>query len=166
MIYFQFNVNDTKIREFFLYQGMLQEMESLRETHRPLWGKMTPLQMIRHLIHSFEISTGSNEVVIKMPETTAEKRKKFLYNNNPTPHEVENPIFEQGQIIYNFESLAEGILSLSRSVKKFRHLKKHEPENIHFHPVFGWLNMMDWERAHYKHCYHHLLQFSLIFPDP
>ncbi len=35
----------------------------------------------------------------------------------------------------------------------------------HMHPLFGRLGGKDWERVHYKHCFHHLLQFGLIFQE-
>jgi len=34
------------------------------------------------------------------------------------------------------------------------------------HPIFGELSHEEWHRVHYKHIYHHLLQFSLIAPSP
>lgn len=160
----RFDVNDPVIRKFFLYERLLDLLVNLSEQHRPLWGRMTASQMVEHLTRAFEISTGIGEVVIRIPEYLAEQRKKFLYDNRPTPHEVPNPLLSDNSYLYSFNSLDEGRVALSGALIRFR--KEHEADTsaVHFHPIFGFLNMVEWERAHYKHCYHHLLQFSLIHP--
>lgn len=160
----QFDVNDPVIRKFFLYERMMDLLVNLTEQRHPLWGRMTARQMVEHLTRTFEISTGIGEVVVRIPESLTERRKKFLYDDRPTPHEVSNPLLSEGSYLYSFKSLDEGRVALSGALIRFR--KEHEADSsaIHFHPIFGFLDMAEWERAHYKHCYHHLLQFSLIHP--
>jgi hypothetical protein len=36
------------------------------------------------------------------------------------------------------------------------------PGALHTHPVFGLIGAHDWERAHFKHVFHHLVQFGLV----
>jgi hypothetical protein len=33
------------------------------------------------------------------------------------------------------------------------------------HPLFGPIGAEEWTRVHFKHAYHHLLQFALIDGD-
>ena len=35
-------------------------------------------------------------------------------------------------------------------------------EQVSTHPIFGPIGYDEWHRTHYKHTYHHLLQFGLI----
>ena len=35
-------------------------------------------------------------------------------------------------------------------------------EQLYTHPIFGPIGYEEWHRTHYKHAYHHLLQFGLI----
>lgn len=39
--------------------------------------------------------------------------------------------------------------------------KDNSPREI-MNPVFGLIGVEDWHRHHYKHFYHHLLQFNMI----
>jgi oxepin-CoA hydrolase/3-oxo-5,6-dehydrosuberyl-CoA semialdehyde dehydrogenase len=158
----RFDVNNPEIRKFFLYEQLMELLVNLSEQHRPLWGRMTARQMVEHLTRSFEISTGIGEQIIDIPGSLAERRKRFLYDNTPTPHEVPNPLLSDSNYLYSFKSLDEGLMALSGALIRFRKEQEADSSAVHFHPIFGFLNMAEWERAHYKHCYHHLLQFSLI----
>jgi oxepin-CoA hydrolase/3-oxo-5,6-dehydrosuberyl-CoA semialdehyde dehydrogenase len=159
-----FDVNDLDIRESFLYIHLMVILEDLTERHSPAWGRMSALQMVEHLTRSFEISTGNGEVVVPIQAQLVERRKKFLYTNIPTPQEVPNPLLSDGKFSYRIKNLYEGREGLSAALNRFREELRHNPEAEHYHPIFGWLNMVEWERAHYKHSYHHLLQFELIQP--
>jgi hypothetical protein len=162
MYHILFDVNDPEIRQDFLKNVLMNAIRDLKEPIHALWGKMTTRQMVEHLIWTFQLSTGKSAETHTVPEDQADYRKKFLFNNRPTPHEVSNPMLEGGLPPYRFSSLEEAKRTLYEEVNQFlKHLRDF-PEAIRPHPIFGELSMEEWERAHYKHGYHHLLQFGLV----
>lgn len=160
-----FDVNNSEIRQHFLENTLMEAIGELDDRREPLWGKMTARQMVEHLIWAFELSTGKSKIICDLSPEQQAQRKPFLYNNRPTPHEVPNPELEKGLPSARFIHLATARKKLGEEVVAFM---EHNPDNPNLeydHPIFGKLNREEWERAHYKHTFHHLLQFGLI-PDP
>ena len=162
MIVIPFDVNDNKLRETFLDQLFTDCIDCLVEDARPHWGKMTPQHMIEHLVWAFECSTGIIEVPCCTPENLLERTKRFLYDNRQTPHDFKNPLLDENPPSLRFSSFADAKAALHRELTRFVcHFHEH-PIVIHVHPIFGPLGAEEWQRSHFKHCYHHLLQFGLI----
>jgi hypothetical protein len=61
-----------------------------------------------------------------------------------------------------FSMIPESLSALEKVLTKFLLNYKRNPEKVLVHPVFGAINLEEWHRSHFKHCYHHLLQFDLI----
>lgn len=160
------DVNNLEIRHHFLAYTLMDAIQKLTEQSRPLWGQMTAQQMVEHLIWAFELSTGKSEITNNLPADLLEKRKKFLYINQSTPHEVPNPELERGLPPNRFASLEEAKNKLREELSAFLNFFPGSAGIVYEHPIFGKLSSEEWERAHYKHAYHHLLQFGLIHaPD-
>lgn len=157
-----FDVNNSEIRRHFLEHTLMEAIGGLDERREPLWGKMTARKMVEHLIWAFELSTGKSKIICDLSQEQQAQRKPFLYNNRPTPHEVPNPELEKGLPSPRFIHLEAARKRLGEEVVAFM---EHNPNQEYDHPIFGKLSREEWERAHYKHTFHHLLQFGLI-PDP
>jgi len=162
MILVPFDVNNTEVRQHFLKQTLLDAMNSLTERTQPLWGRMTAQHMVEHLTWTFELSTGRTEVHRDIPENLIARTKKCLYDNTPTPHDFKNPILSENPRPLRFESLADSKNVLREEMNRFLDHIPEKLEVIHNHPLFGPLRSDEWQRCHFKHCYHHLLQFGLI----
>jgi len=160
-----FNVNNRETLRHFLMHTVMEAIGRLDEGCQSRWGKMTARQMVEHLIWAFELSNGQSKIICDLPREQQARRKMFLYNNQPTPHEVPNPELENGLPPNRYIDLEEAREKLGEQVHAF--MKKLTDNHLfeYDHPIFGKLNREDWERAHYKHTFHHLLQFGLI-PDP
>ena len=157
-----FDVNDDKLRETFFDQLLTDRIVCLAENAPPLWGKMTPQHMIEHLVWAFECSTGTIELPCRTPENLLERAKTFLHDNRQTPHDFKNPLLDENPPPFRFSSFADAKAALHWELTRFVvHFREH-PIAIHVHPIFGPLGAEEWQRSHYKHCYHHLLQFGLI----
>ncbi len=162
MIAIPFDVNDEKLRKKFFDQLFNDCIASLDENIPPLWGKMTPQHMIEHLVWAFECSTGILEVPCRTPANLLERAKRFLYDNKPTPHDFKNPLLGEIPPPFRFTNFADAKDTLYKEAARFvDHFREH-PNAIQVHPVFGPLDVKEWQRSHFKHCYHHLLQFGLI----
>ena len=156
-----FDVNDPELRERFLRHLLLDALTALQADARPGWGKMTAQQMVEHLAWAFELSTGQVQTECPVPEAQRERLKAFLYDNRPTPHEFMNPVLAAGLPPSRHAGLTEARAALQVEAERFLRQAGAAPSAAHTNPVFGPLGAEEWARAHFKHGYHHLLQFGL-----
>jgi hypothetical protein len=162
MIAIRFDVNDSELRATFFRRLLFDALAPLRADARPCWGRMTAQQMVEHLVWAFELSTARTQVGCPIPEAQRERLKAFLYDNRPTPREFMNPALTAGLPPMRHTGLPEAIASLRTEVDRFVQQAIANPVVVHTHPVFGRIGMEDWARSHFKHAFHHLLQFGLI----
>ncbi len=162
MITVPFNVNDTKIRQEFLRHGIMEALCSLNAHAGARWGGMSAQHMVEHLLWTFEFSTGDTDVHRDVPPAVADRMKKFLYDDRPTPREFKNPLLGDTPPPLRCDSLEESIGALQNALNRFLDLYAENPKAVYDHPLFGPLNGEEWERALFKHCYHHFLQFGII----
>jgi len=157
-----FEVNDPDLRDRFLRHLLFDALSALRDDTRPGWGKMTAQQMVEHLIWAVDLSTGKAEAECTFPEAQRERLKAFLSDNRPTPREFQNPALAAGRPSLRHAGTADATVALRREVALFLDQAASAPGAARMHPVFGPIATEEWARSHFKHCYHHLLQFGLI----
>ena len=157
-----FDVNDPDVRETFLRHHLFEALMPLHDDTRPRWGRMTAQQMVEHLLWAFELSNGAAHAECPIPEPQRQRLKAFLHDNRPTPREFMNPVLTAGLSPLRHKGLAEAVASLRAAVNHFVQRAASTPDATQMHPVFGPTGMDEWARAHFKHTYHHLLQFGLV----
>jgi hypothetical protein len=162
MLTYPFEVNDSNIRNIFLEEKFFNAVSAINKEAKALWGKMSSQHMVEHLLWSFEISTGTTEVICRIPVHMLDRMKKFLYQNSPTPFNFKNPSLGEEPPGLRFPGISEALSALESELEKFLKNYNKNPEMIFIHPLFGEINLEEWHRSHFKHCYHHLLQFNLI----
>jgi hypothetical protein len=162
MIDIPFDVKDEKLRHEFFTDILPQAVNNLDEHTSPFWGKMTAQHMIEHLIWTFDISAGNIEVSCRTPENMFPRIKLFLQNNKESPHDFKNPLLGEYPPALQYTNFIDAKNALIDKLTKFLDHFKSYPEAIHIHPLFGPLGNDEWQRTHFKHCYHHLLQFGII----
>lgn len=160
-----FDVNDPEVRETLLRRRLLEALAALRASARPQWGRMTAQEMVEHLLWAFELSTGEAQAGCPIPEPQRQRAKAFLYDNRPTPREFMNPVLAAGLPPLRHDGLTEAMASLRTAANQFLGQAASAPDITRTHPVFGPIGMDEWARAHFKHTYHHLLQFGLLSAD-
>jgi hypothetical protein len=157
-----FEVNDPELRERFFRHLLFDALSGLRENAPAAWGKMAAEQMVEHLLWAFEVSTGRAQAECSFPAEQRERFKTFLYDNRPTPHDFQNPALAAGLPPLRYAGLAAATAALRVEVDRFLREAAATPATARMHPVFGPIGAEEWARSHFKHCYHHLLQFGLI----
>jgi oxepin-CoA hydrolase/3-oxo-5,6-dehydrosuberyl-CoA semialdehyde dehydrogenase len=162
MIAIPFDVNDNKLRASFFNHHLLDAIADLTEQTPPLWGNMTAQHMLEHLIWAFQCSTGTIVLACHTPENLLERAKRFLYDTRQTPHSFKNPELGENASSLLFSSFADTNTALRKELTHFLEHFRSQPGAVHVHPIFGPLGAEEWQRSHFKHCYHHLLQFGLI----
>jgi hypothetical protein len=157
-----FDVNDDELRTAFFDQYLAEALAGLSEHTPPHWGNMSARHMVEHLLWAFECSTGELTLPCRTPEKLLERVKAFLHDNRPTPREFKNPLLGPAPPPYRFTNLTDALAALDSEVIRFTGHFLEQPGAFHVHPIFGPLGAQEWQRSHFKHCYHHLLQFGLV----
>jgi hypothetical protein len=157
-----FDVNDNSLRESFLTDTLIRSISETDEHALPRWGSMTAQNMLEHLMWTFQCSTGKIVLPCHTPENLLERTRRFLYDDRQTPIDFKNPLLGELPLPYQFSGFAEAKSATRSEVESFLDHYQSDPTVIHIHPIFGPLDGDQWHRAHFKHCYHHLLQFNLI----
>ncbi|MFK7843704.1 MAG: DUF1569 domain-containing protein [Rhodothermales bacterium] len=160
-----FDVNDASLRHEFINDQMLEVLNRLDEDTPALWGRMSAQHMLEHLIWTFNVSIGRAAGRCDFTKARQRIMKQFIYTNMATPHQFENPLLPAHPLPMEFADINAAKLALSKAVTAFSSYYLANPEAEHIHPLFGRLGREDWERVHYKHCFHHLSQFGLISQD-
>lgn len=160
-----FDVNDSALRALFFHPLLGEALARLDAGARPRWGAMTAQQMVEHLQWGFEVSTGRVVLECPVPEAKRARMKPFLFDGTPMMHDFRNPALAAGLPALRHSGLPEARAGLATEVRRFLDYERESADAVHTHPVFGPLTVEEWSRAHFKHAYHHLLQFHLI-DDP
>jgi oxepin-CoA hydrolase/3-oxo-5,6-dehydrosuberyl-CoA semialdehyde dehydrogenase len=159
------DVNNHELRLRFLQDLVPENLASLRDWTEPNWGQMTAQQMVEHLLWAFEISNGRAHVDCSVPESKRERMKAILYDDRCMPRNFKNPTLVAGLPPLRYPGIQEAKAALAAEVEHFLLAFATESEGLRTHPVFGAIGVDEWSRVHFKHCYHHLLQFGLLGLD-
>ncbi len=157
-----FDVNDDKLRESFFEHDLMSIISKLDSKTSPIWGNMGAQHMVEHLAWAFRCSTGTIKLTCHTPENLIDRVKKFLYDNRETPRSFRNPELGESPPPLQFSSFEDARIMLAAELNRFMDHFHEEPGAINIHPIFGPLGAEEWQRSHFKHCHHHLLQFGLI----
>jgi len=125
----------------------------------PLWGKMTPQQMVEHLIDQVQYTNGTKIPTCDVSEEEAYQRKqKGLDLQYEIPRNIVLGTLPE---TYQYENLEAAINQLMTELELFDEYFK-EPGKTELHGGFGPMNYQEWQIWHGKHFTHHFKQFGLI----
>lgn len=155
-------IDNTRLREEFITEILPLCVKSLKKQTEPVWGIMKAQHMIEHLFKAFEISTGNLRVRCTLPEKKIKDFQAFLYSDKPMPRGIKNPALGDKLPELLFPDLEEAKDQLLNEVQYFWTYYEKHPDATQISPFFGELNAEQWQRYHFKHCFHHLSQFGLV----
>jgi len=128
----------------------------------PLWGSLTPLQLLEHLVETIEYSNGKKQTDCTSSKGVAEKRKQYMiYTDAEIPMGIKTPKKEDDPPFATFADVPDGIAALNIELDTFEKYFAIEGATA-VHPGFGELNYDEWQVFHGKHFTHHLKQFGLL----
>lgn len=157
-----YDVNDAPARASFLDAIAPRLLAALRAEAPPGWGWMSAQQMVEHLSWVFDLSTGAAQVECNVWRAKQVLLKAFLYVNIHAPRHIRNPALEGGLPALRWPGLPEAIADWNRARRRFSEADEPARSTPFMHPVLGPLVHEEWSRFHFKHVYHHLLQFRLL----
>jgi oxepin-CoA hydrolase/3-oxo-5,6-dehydrosuberyl-CoA semialdehyde dehydrogenase len=139
-------------------------LNKLTEDTKPLWGTMTPQQMVEHLEYTYRIASGAiQDFDIATPAKILEKVHATLYNYDKMPRQYDFPLAEKSKIKETkYDSLEVAKIKLIESREAYLEFFKENPEAVLKNAVFGNMNRYEWYLLERKHLNHHFEQFGLI----
>lgn len=130
----------------------------LREEDLPLWGRMTALQMVRHLSCAYEVALGDRSVApLKASLPSPVMKWVALRSGLRWPKNVQTT----PELIRMIEEECSG--SFAELVKEAGERMELVAKGTRWqtgHPMFGPMSAKDWMRWGYLHADHHLRQFG------
>jgi hypothetical protein len=157
-----FMPDDPDYRIAFLGSTMFEALPRLGDEQQPLWGRMTPHQMVEHLLWAFELATGAAICECLVPEERRQLYRPFITNERRNQRNVPNPALATGLPPLRYPDLRTSLAVLRSEVGVFLEIWSSSPATARIHPMLGPMDMEEWSRVLYKHCFHHLSQFSLV----
>jgi hypothetical protein len=164
-IQLSYDVNDPDIRETLFQETLTKCIDTLDEDKEPNWGKMSAQHMIEHLIFAFQMSTDKLDLECNTPEEKRAKLQAFLNINRPMPKGFTNPLTGTELLDLKYPSLERAKAKLKEEIQYYLTYYQNNPDATEINPTFGKLGREQWQKFHFKHCFHHLSQFDLIRQD-
>ena len=148
------NIFDTKETDL-----VIDRINNLSPTTRPLWGKMSADQMLAHCNVTYEMTfedkhpkpNGFAKFMLKLfVKNTVVSNKPYKRNSRTAPQ----------FLITNAKNFVEEKARLTDYLKKTQSLGENHFDGKESHS-FGKLNKQEWNNMFYKHLDHHLTQFGV-----
>jgi hypothetical protein len=138
-------------------QEIINRINKLTSSSKPIWGKMTVDQMLSHCISPIDVSFGTVQLKIPflMRMMGRLMKKSWLdspeFNKNtPTAKEFIR------KETYDFDATKAELIEKVKKLSEGFHVIK-----LSIHPFWGKLNEADWNKLQWKHLDHHLRQFGV-----
>ncbi|MBA3898835.1 MAG: DUF1569 domain-containing protein [Bacteroidetes bacterium] len=134
----------------------------LTSSHKPVFGKLDPQQMLEHLSVTLRMSNGKEKHAQFTPDDRLEGYRRFLMSDKEMPEGSKVPFMSDEAPAYLNASIVEAKTELMYELKDFINHFTTNPNANEMHPIFGNLNQQEWLRLHGKHFLHHFKQFGLV----
>ena len=139
-------------------EKMINRINQLIPDSKPLWGKMTPAQMLTHLQKPLEVAFGDLNLKHSFIGFLFGKMaKKKMLGEGPFSKNLPTDASFKITNDRNFEQEKAKTISLVKTMVE----KGPAGITTNAHPFFGKMNVTEWDTLQYKHLDHHLQQFGV-----
>ncbi len=143
-------------------KNLNSHLSKLQPDALPLWGTLTPIALMEHLITTIEYTNGKKITVCNLTPEQIEKRKQaVIYSDAELPMGIKTPVSRDDPAVTTFDTLPEAVAALNIELDAFEKYFATEGATS-IHPGFGELHYNEWLIFHGKHFTHHMRQFGLI----
>lgn len=141
----------------------IDRISKLTADTQPVFGSLTPQQMVEHLTMTIKASNGKIQATQR---TSAEDGAKFkagmIYTDMEFPMGIKTPTIPDGPPVYVNANIATAIEALKAELQDFEAYYANNPDASPVHARLGVLNHKEWLTFHGKHFTHHFKQFELV----
>lgn len=144
----------------------LSRLRVMDSATAPLFGRMTAIEMISHLMGSLNLTFYEKEILMEVPTDKVGKAQAFLSSEHMIRPGATQPAFyrELSPVSVSAEDWQKRLAELDALYQKMvSELELASDDWRKDHPKFGRLNKDQWWQFQGKHFYHHLSQFG-IYP--
>lgn len=138
------------------HRELQDRVQQLRTDQKPVWGRMSTVQMVAHLADSLRMASGELEVAPKKVPFRYSPLKEFVLYVLPIPKDLptspELIARKPGDFTAEVAELRDQLNGL---VQRGAEALASE------HPAFGRLSARQWGVLIYRHMDHHLRQFGV-----
>lgn len=135
-------------------------LDRLNPQQEPLFGIMTPQEMVEHLLFFVEISSGLHPQVQFFSDDRALKNKQYLiYGEQELSPGIKMPLLNGMPQDLQCKNLTEANAALVHATVQFNQAADTAD---YVHPALGLMSRAEWKIFHDKHFTHHFKQFGLI----
>jgi hypothetical protein len=139
-------------------QAILDRLARLTPEHPRHWGRMQPAELLPHLAAGLRVALGE----VALPGSPAGGLREALWrylaiHHLPWPKgKVQSPAGAFSAPSLGWERDREFVVEL---IERFA---SASPDRLGLsHPMFGRMNLRDWDVLQYRHLDHHLRQFGV-----
>jgi hypothetical protein len=156
--------NYTKMNNtHFIKEEIPVLLQNLKAETTAKWGIMNAQNMVEHLGLLFYVSTGKPTVRISTPADKIERFQAFLMSERVFQRNFKAVDLPANNTVpLKYKDLAAAQEKLMQQINAFYATFQNDAEKTVAHPVFGMLNLAQWEQFHRKHTQHHFRQFGLL----
>lgn len=141
-------------------KSLVERLLRIPEDRQPLWGTMTPVEMMSHCTTAVRMAFGDIPAKVRMAPWQASLARLFFIDlfpfpkNSPTAPELDPK--KKMPLSADFESARTALVDALHRINA-------APDNHEFamHPLFRKMNRNQWGKLMYKHMDHHLRQFGV-----
>ena len=138
---------------------LVKRSQQLTLASQPLWGSMTPVEMLRHCSEAIHASLTPRP--FDTPPTFRQKVVKFMMINviPKLPKGAKAPWYINMQLQpFTLESFEKELENFEKAVHTFQ---SHSTPITNKHPYFGTMSNKEWGIVSWMHMDHHLRQFGV-----
>lgn len=139
-------------------QEIINRINQLTPESKGKWGKMSVDQMLSHCIAPIDFAFGNTEIKVNFLMQLLGRivKGKMLKSETFKKDSPTAPSFIRKDH-YDFEATKNELIEkVQRFGKEGHSVIKNQK-----HPFFGTMTYNEWDRLHYMHLNHHLIQFGV-----
>ncbi|MEZ4948046.1 MAG: hypothetical protein R2784_01420 [Saprospiraceae bacterium] len=150
------------IRKEFFEKDMPVLMDKLSADMEPQFGLMRPQHMVEHLVWVLKASNGKLDLPIKNKPERIPQFVAFLDTDIAIMPNYKNPLVDRDNTEpLEYSDLESAKAAFWKEWEDYKVFFKENPEAETSNTVYGYLGKDGWEKLHFKHILHHLVQFGL-----
>ncbi len=142
-------------------ENLLKHLNRLEPDTKAAWGSMSAQRMVEHLTEMIQMSMGTGNYTLLIPEEKIESMQRFLDSEKPMAKNI-TVDFAPADYTLKHEEMELAIDDFVDNWLAFEEYYETHPDATNLHPYYGYLDEKKWRRLHSKHFTHHFEQFGIL----
>lgn len=137
--------------------ALVARLQAIAPDAEPVFGSMSPARMMAHLERTFEISLGEHEMAMIRVYVPRALLRWMVLSPMPWP---KGKLKAPPQFTPDADAFEPARNKAVAALRRFVAFAEAHPLERRNSPLAGPLTMHQWQRLHFRHLEHHLVQFN------